>query len=235
MATQFKDVHIQNVGFLGFEEADFAVFTIPGLEPRMDALRTQLRPKLEQLGEHFSNRLATQLERSVFVHVAKHARRKTNPPKDSWVAFSQDRRGYKKWPTFMLGMWSSHVFLQFGFIYESPYKAAFANLVLENLEMTRTLLPPDFLVYKDHMTPSGVALETLTDDAYEQLVARSASVKRGDLLFGREWSKAYVQSLSASALLDEFDETLQKLCRLYPLADLSIRRAGSSVAATGSV
>ncbi|KUO97144.1 DUF1054 domain-containing protein [Ferroacidibacillus organovorans] len=224
-ATLVKDAEIQNAWFGGFEEADFAVFTVPGLEPRMAALRTQLRPKFEQLGEHFSGRLAAQLGRPVFAHVAKHARRKTNPPKDSWVAFSQDQRGYKKWPTFMLGMWSSHVFLQFGFIYESPYKAAFAKLVLENLESTRTLLPPDFLVYKDHMTTSGVALAALTDEAYKQLVGRSAEVKRGDLLFGREWSKAYVQSVSPDALLDELDETLELLCRLYPLADLSLGRA----------
>ena len=35
-----------------------------------------------------------------YPHVAKHARRSVNPPKDTWVAFATSKRGYKMLPHF---------------------------------------------------------------------------------------------------------------------------------------
>lgn len=40
--------------FNGFKKEDFDVFTIDGLEERMEALIATVRPKLEALGETFS-------------------------------------------------------------------------------------------------------------------------------------------------------------------------------------
>lgn len=73
--------------FKGFTNEDFDVFIIDGLEARMEALKETIRPKLEALGQHFAPTLSALTGDEMFVHVAKHARRTINPPKDTWVAF----------------------------------------------------------------------------------------------------------------------------------------------------
>ena len=70
-----------------FTQTDFDVFTIDGLENRMAELIKETS-KLEALGEHFSDYLTELTSDDTFAHVAKHARRTTNPPDDTWVAFS---------------------------------------------------------------------------------------------------------------------------------------------------
>lgn len=79
-----------------FAAADFKVFDLAGLEPRMAEIRRRLRPKLEAMGHRLAPELARTLGREVFSHVAKHARRTVNPPDDTWVALASDPRGYKK-------------------------------------------------------------------------------------------------------------------------------------------
>src|ERR671924_2304958 len=76
--------------------ADFKVFDVKGFQPRMGAIRTRIRPKLETLGRSLAPALARSLGGDTFAHVAKHARRTVNPPDDTWVAFGPDARGYKK-------------------------------------------------------------------------------------------------------------------------------------------
>jgi uncharacterized protein YktB (UPF0637 family) len=82
--------------FPGFRASDFRVFDIPGFKPRMEAIRTQLRPKLEAVGRDLLPDVARIGGGEAFVHVARHARRTVNPPDDTWVAFADDKRGYKK-------------------------------------------------------------------------------------------------------------------------------------------
>ena len=89
--------------FGGFTNEDFDVFLIDGLEARMDALKTTIRPKLEQLGAYYAPSLSALTGDEMFVHVAKHARRTINPPKDTWVAFANNPRGYKMLPHFQIG------------------------------------------------------------------------------------------------------------------------------------
>jgi uncharacterized protein YktB (UPF0637 family) len=71
--------------FTGFTKEDFDVFLIDCLEPRMEALKNTVRPKLESLGQYFSPTLSAITGDDMFIHVAKHARRTINPPKDTWV------------------------------------------------------------------------------------------------------------------------------------------------------
>ncbi|MBI4589427.1 MAG: DUF1054 family protein [Candidatus Rokubacteria bacterium] len=82
--------------FTGFPASDFRVFDIKGFQPRMSAIRGQIRPKLEALGEALLPDIARVTGGEAFAHVARHARRTVNPPDDTWVAFGPDRRGYKK-------------------------------------------------------------------------------------------------------------------------------------------
>jgi uncharacterized protein YktB (UPF0637 family) len=84
---------------------DFDVFSIEGLDNRMEALQNQIQPKFQKLGTHFADRLSAHGTDEFFPHVAKHARRTVNPPKDSWVAFAPAKRGYKALPHFQVGLW----------------------------------------------------------------------------------------------------------------------------------
>ena len=85
------------MSFSGFTASDFKVFDIPGFKPRMEAIKTRIRPKLEAAGRDLlAGRLAGSGVCEAFAHVARHARRTVNPPDDTWVAFAGDKRGYKK-------------------------------------------------------------------------------------------------------------------------------------------
>jgi uncharacterized protein YktB (UPF0637 family) len=84
------------MSFSGFTPSDFKVFEIPEFKPRMEAIKTRIRPKLEALGRELLPDVGRIGGAHAFTHVARHARRTVNPPDDTWVAFAQDRRGYKK-------------------------------------------------------------------------------------------------------------------------------------------
>ena len=84
------------MSFSGFTPSDFKVFDIPGFKPRMEAIKTRIRPKLEAVGRELLPDVARIGGATAFAHVAKHTRRTVNPPDDTWVAFSADKRGYKK-------------------------------------------------------------------------------------------------------------------------------------------
>ena len=72
----------------GFTDQDFDVFSVPGLEARMEVLIERVRPKLEALGAELSPYVSALAGEEMFVHVAKHARRTVNPPIDTWVAWA---------------------------------------------------------------------------------------------------------------------------------------------------
>ena len=54
----------------------------------MEALNEYVRPQLNNLGTYFADYFSTQTGEEFYPHVAKHARRSVNPPKDTWVAFA---------------------------------------------------------------------------------------------------------------------------------------------------
>jgi uncharacterized protein YktB (UPF0637 family) len=79
-----------------FGAADFKVFDVTGFAPRMSEIRARIRPKLETLGQRLLPEVSRAIGTEAFAHVARHVRRTVNPPDDTWVAFAQDKRGYKK-------------------------------------------------------------------------------------------------------------------------------------------
>src|ERR1051326_8331600 len=82
--------------FSGFAASDFKVFDLEGFAPRMQAIQTRVRPKLEAIGKGLLPDVCRMGGAPAFAHVARHARRTVNPPDDTWVAFACDKRGYKK-------------------------------------------------------------------------------------------------------------------------------------------
>ena len=193
---------------------DFDVFTTDGLEQRMEALTTNVRPKFQELGEKFTSFLSVNTGNEFFPHVAKHARRTINPPKDSWVAFSTYKRGYKSLPHFQIGLWSTHLFIWVAIIYEAPEKDTMANRLLQNIEVFDKL-PDDFVISGDHMKPDALSLVESKEDTLEQLLVRLRDVKKGEFLVGRQIPREEAVTLSSDEFLKLTEETFEKLLPIY--------------------
>ncbi|MFD2169528.1 YktB family protein [Tumebacillus lipolyticus] len=204
--------------FSGWSNEDFDVFQVEGLEARMEALITHLRVKLTELGEELAPFLSEQTGEEMFPHVAKHARRKTNPPRDSWVAWSKNKRGYKMYPHFQIGAWETHAFIQFGIIYESPMKGLFAEQMIKHLDEIKQLIPASYLWYPDHMDPSGMVMAEMELVDFEKIAHRLANQKNGEVMIGVKIPRDEAVQMSEQAFLDRAKETFVTLLPLYRLA-----------------
>lgn len=171
--------------FSGFTPQDFAVFSIEGLDDRMEAIRDQIQPKFKEIGTVLCDELAILSGNEMFLHIAKHARRTVNPPKDTWLAICHDKRGYKKHPHFQVGLFDDHVFIWLAFIYEAPNKTQIAENFLKNIDSLPGMIPSDFVISVDHTQKHAVAMEDLSVQQLEETLVRFRDVKKAEFLVGR--------------------------------------------------
>lgn len=204
--------------FTGFDESDFGVFEIVGLEARMNALIEKVRPKLHLLGEQLTPFLGELCGEEMFTHVAKHARRTVNAPNDTWVAFANNKRGYKAHPHFQVGLWSTHVFVQFAIIYECPNKNVFAERALAELDSVRKAVPASFVWSKDHMIPTGSVHSELSEDDLSDLFVRLKTVKASELTSGIHIKRGDPLLADGEAFVKRVEETYRTLLPLYRMA-----------------
>lgn len=190
---------------------DFQVFSIEGLDERMQALTTIIRPKFHLLGEHFATYFSAKTGDEFFPHVAKHARRTINPPKDSWVAFAPYKRGYKALPHFQIGLWGTHLFIVVAVIYEAPQKAEMAERLLANIKQFEKL-KNDFVISGDHMSPN---VESLDKEKLQKLLQRLRDVKKGEFLVGRHLTIEQATTMTADEFLTFAEETFGALLPIY--------------------
>jgi uncharacterized protein YktB (UPF0637 family) len=154
----------------------------------------------------------------MFAHVAKHARRKTNPPHDSWVAWSKNPRGYKMYPHFQIGAWQTHAFIQFGIIYESPMKGVFADQMIKNLSEIKEMIPGSYLWYPDHMSPNGMIQSEMEQEDFERIAHRLANQKNGEVMIGITIPRDEAIRMSPEQVVEKATTTFQTLAPLYKLA-----------------
>lgn len=204
--------------FNGFTNEDFEVFQIDGLEPRMEALKERIRPKLESLGEYFASTLSTLTGDEMYVHVAKHARRTINPPKDTWVAFANNPRGYKMMPHFQIGLWETHLFIWFAVIYEAPQKQEIAARLTKKLSKIHKEIPKDFSWSLDHTKTESYQHGLLKKEDLRSMLERLETVKKAELLSGYEINREKVLEMSAEELLQQINEVFNKVAPLYKMA-----------------
>ncbi|MEY8347497.1 DUF1054 domain-containing protein [Bacillus cereus] len=202
-----------------FKSTDFAVFTVDGLEERMNAIKTNIHPKLEALGEQFSHYLSEQTGETFFYHVAKHARRKVNPPNDTWVAFSTNKRGYKMLPHFQIGLWGTHAFIYFGLIYECPQKVEAAHAFLEHLNDLKTNIPNDFVWSIDHTKPAVKLHKSLEITDLQKMIERLTTIKKAELLAGIHITPEEFSTLTNEQFLTKITTTMNSLLPLYKMCN----------------
>ncbi|MBP2239974.1 uncharacterized protein YktB (UPF0637 family) [Cytobacillus eiseniae] len=205
------------MSFTGFTDTDFNVFTIDGLEERMDALKTHIRPKLEELGRYFTPMLAMQVGNEMFPHVAKHARRTKNPPKDTWVAFASNPRGYKMLPHFQIGLWETHVFIWFALIYEAPNKVAFGEKLEVNTDKIYQQIPNHFVWSVDHTKPDAIQQSDVTKDELQAMFVRLQKVKKSEILCGLTIAKEDAIKMEPEEFLKTAESVFKTLVPLYQM------------------
>lgn len=193
---------------------DFDVFSINGLDHRMAALQEQIQPKFRELGDHFSHHLSAHGKGEFFPHVAKHARRTVNPPKDSWVAFAPAKRGYKALPHFQIGLWGTHLFIVLAIIYENPDKKGIAERLEDHLDVLNSL-PEDFIVSGDHMKPEAQRISETGTEGLEKLLERLETVKKAEFLVGRHLDREQAARMTEQQFYQYAEETFDLLLPVY--------------------
>lgn len=201
--------------FTSFSNDDFAVFSIDGLDPRMEALKKKIRPKLESLGEVFTQSLTVLTCDEIFPHVAKHARRTKNPPINTWVAFAANRRGYKMLPHFEIGICHTHLFIWFAVIAESPNRQEIGQRLLSQIDQIYSEVPDDFVWSVDHTKPSVIPHDQLSKEELRSLFENLKTVKKAEILCGYCISKDIAVEMDSSSLLKQINDVLVKLMPLY--------------------
>lgn len=201
-----------------FTEEDFDVFTVPGLEKRMEALIAVVRPKLNELGRRLAPELSILTGSEMHAHVAKHARRTVHPPNDTWVAWAANKRGYKMLPHFQTGLFFTHVFIQFAIIYESPHKTIFADALKHRLECIKNAVPDSFRWSMDHMNPDAVPHSELTESSFHAMAEKLASVKKAEVMVGLHIRRGDPLLLDEQKLQRTILHTFETLMPLYRLA-----------------
>ncbi|WP_062105947.1 YktB family protein [Bacillus niameyensis] len=201
--------------FNGFEQTDFDTFKIAGLDERMAAIQTRIQPKFNMIGEILTDDLSAMIGSEMHLHIAKHARRTVNPPKDTWLAIAGNKRGYKKHPHFQVGLFDDHLFVWLAFIYELPNKENIAQNFLTEIKAIQNIIPKDFVISQDHMKKDA---SPVVDIDLEKVLVRFRDVKKAEFLIGKHID-AHDQILKdGDRLIELIKTTFEPLIPIYRLA-----------------
>lgn len=204
--------------FTGFNSTDFETFRIEGLQPRMTAIRSRIQPKFQAIGQALLADLSVLAGDEMFLHIAQHARRKVNPPKDTWLAFCHNRRGYKKHPHFQIGLFDDRVFIWLAYIYELPDKMNIAENMIQQIDRIRSMVPPHYVLSMDHMSKDALSIDQLDRIQFLQALERFRNVKKAELLIGRHISAHDPLLANGFAFLQEALTTFQTLMPIYKMS-----------------
>ncbi|MGX5790164.1 YktB family protein [Staphylococcus equorum] len=197
-----------------FKPKDFKAFTVDGLDARMEALNERIRPQLNELGDYFAQYLETVTGEKFYPHVAKHARRKVNPPKDTWVAFATNKRGYKMQPHFQIGLFENQLFVMYGIMHETKDKAQQIKTFEDQFETLKNL-PNDYSISPDHMSQEKFYIHEMSDEDLTKALNRVKEVKKGEFFVARTLSPNAEQLQSDTVFLNFLEETFEQLLKFY--------------------
>jgi uncharacterized protein YktB (UPF0637 family) len=202
-----------------FTESDFQIFTTDStLETRMAAIQNEIQPKFKQIEEVILPFLNESTDDIFFGHIAKHARRTVNAPKDTWIAFATNNRGYKMLPHFQFGLWGSHIFVFFAIIYESPNKQSIATNFEKNKTKIFKMIPKNFVISYDHMKPDVIEKSKMKKEEFNQGIQRFHDVKKAEYLCGITIPKEEAITLTKEELIHRVVDTYNTLLPLYKIS-----------------
>jgi uncharacterized protein YktB (UPF0637 family) len=194
-----------------FGPADFKVFDMTGFTPRMEAIRTRIRPKLEVLGRSLAPAVGRSVGEDTFAHVARHARRTVNPPDDTWVALGPDARGYKKHCHFKLAVSRHCVRFLFEVGPEHDDKKRWAAAWRKNAGKLAPVLRrmKDLAWFEnEHDETPATALADVAPDAFLDIADALVRGRDGQVVLGRavaaEEAQRWTEAQYRAAALDTF-------------------------------
>lgn len=206
------------MSFTGFAQHDFDTFAIEGLDGRMEAIRERIQPKFKALGDSLAQDLSVLSGTEMFLHIAKHLRRKVNPPVDTWLAICPNKRGYKQVPHFQVGLFDDRVFIWLALIYELPNKSNIATTYMKEIDRLQKEIPSDFVLSFDHMKKDVTPLSELDRSGWNDALVRFRDVKKAELLIGRNLSFKDPVLEKPAELELLIKQTFEKLIPLYKMA-----------------
>jgi uncharacterized protein YktB (UPF0637 family) len=197
-----------------FKPKDFKAFTVSGLDDRMTALEEHVRPQLNNLGDYFAQYLETQTGEVFYPHVAKHARRSVNPPKDTWVAFATNKRGYKMQPHFQIGLFEGQLFVMYGVMHEAKDKAQQVKVFEDQFDQLKNL-PADYSVSLDHMSQEKTLIKDMDDSSLQKAIDRVKNVKKGEFFVARTLQPGADELKNDKSFISFLEDTFTQLLKFY--------------------
>jgi uncharacterized protein YktB (UPF0637 family) len=204
--------------FEGFNQSDFDTFTIEGLDARMEAIQERIRPKFQAIGDKLTDELSLLVGNELFLHIAKHARRTVNAPKDTWLAIAANKKGYKMLPHFQVGLFDDHVFIWLAFIYELPNKKEIAKNFLGEFDNVLKTIPNNFVISHDHMKKESESIENLGEVGLKKSLERFRDVKKAEFLVGRHVQSNDPILKDGDKFISFVGDTFKTLFPLYKLS-----------------
>lgn len=204
--------------FPGFTPDDFGVFEIEGFAARMPQLRTQIKPKLVQLGQILTERLSEVVGEPLYPHVAQHLRRTVNPPVETWVAFSRSPRAYKPFVHLRCGISAEKVRITVFVEDYAEEKLLFADNLRRQADSLQRYLArhPTILGYElrdaDDEPKRGHALDA---DTLRSFADRMHRVKGQHAIFGIAFANTHPVVQSGPEFLEAVVEAARTLKPLY--------------------
>lgn len=196
-----------------FNNDIFNIFNVEGLDNRMDLIRSDIQPLFRLYSRFISEYIQDKLELTepLPVHVAKHIQRSVHEPEATWCAIGGDKRGYKKYPHFQIGINGEYLFVTLSFIDNIQYQVEIAKLFQGELEQL-SKLPKDIMVIPDHTKLDYCNLHEVD---LEKLFKRLETVKSAEFMIGRVEPKLNHQLITEEAYKEWMRQTIDELLPYY--------------------
>ena len=187
---------------LGFTPADFAIFKIDDFNARLQEIDARVRPRLARLADELTPELARRLHRDLYPHLARHARRTVDPPRETWAAFGPSPKGYKRYGHLALCVSGAGLHARIVVKPEAGGRSGMAlELAINALELARSLGGTRVARY-EKWEFDALPAPAVADDAFFTSLAEELGRKTGGFDVGFGWNVRDATRLDRAELLD---------------------------------
>jgi uncharacterized protein YktB (UPF0637 family) len=203
---------------LGFLRRDFEVFAIEGFSVRLAKLDELINPRLTKLASEMTPELSRTLRMEFFPHLAKHMRRKQNPPAETWAAFGPSRAGYKRYPYLALCISAVGIHARAVVKADADNRVEVARAIKSmSAELEKSFRGTKIQQYQNwdcHELPRSTTAGAGFFDGLSDVLAK----KSGALDVGFGWPVRDALTVDRAELLDAFRELAPLYCVLRSIA-----------------